>query len=130
MISAMRLDGSTADTAIEASTGRRVFHACLKDILVPTLKKGDLVVMDNLSAHKRRENVGIIEKAGAQAVFLPPCSPDPDPIEMMWSKARAFLRKTEARTRETLFEAIGKALRSVTPQDAMGWFAHCGYNII
>jgi len=99
-------------------------------VLIPTLKPGDVVVADNLSPHKHLETIGLIEQAGASVRFLPPYSPDLNPIEKMWSKIKAALRSAKARTHAALNDAIAAALASVTREDAPGWFASCGYSII
>jgi len=99
-------------------------------VLLPTLGEGDIVVMDNLSANKDADTLALVGSAGACVAFLPPYSPDLNPIEMMWSKVRSILRKLELRDNESLFEAVGTALAAVTASDALGWFAHCGYNCI
>lgn len=130
MISSVRLDGETACMAIEGATDTEVFRVYVREILVPTLRPGDIVVMDNLGAHKSRETIELIEAVGATARFLPAYSPDLNPIEMMWSKVKNLLRSFEARTVEDLTEAIGRALAEVTKKDAMGWFTHCGYSFI
>lgn len=130
MISSIRLDGSTACLAIEGATDTEVFRAYVREILCPTLRAGDLVIMDNLSPHKNDLTLGLIVKAGASVAFLPAYSPDLNPIEKMWSKVKQFLRSAEARTREALTAAIGAALRNVTRQDAVNWFASCGYSFI
>lgn len=116
--------------AIEGATDTEVFRVYVREILVPTLRPGDIVVMDNLGAHKSRETIELIEAVGATARFLPAYSPDLNPIEMMWSKVKNLLRSFEARTVEDLTEAIGRALAEVTKKDAMGWFTHCGYSFI
>lgn len=100
------------------------------ELLLPTLKAGDVVVMDNLSAHKNAQTVALIEGVGASVLFLPPYSPDFNPIELMWSKVKNLLRGAEARTSEDLLRAVGEALSKVTARDARNWFAHCGYNFI
>ena len=115
---------------IEGATNTEVFRAYVREVLLPTLEPGDVVVMDNLSAHKNVETIGLIEAAGARALFLPPYSPDFNPIELMWSKVKNLLRTAEARTPEELFRAIGDALSKVTAKDAAHWFAHCGYSFI
>lgn len=115
---------------IEGATDTAVFQAYVRAILVPSLRPGDIVVMDNLSPHKNEHTVALIEQAGASVRFLPAYSPDLNPIEMMWSKVKALLRGAEARTAEELQRAIAQALRQVTPQDAAHWFAACGYSII
>jgi len=130
MIGAVRLDGNTACMTIEDATDTEVFRAFVQQVLIPTLKPGDKVVMDNLSPHKNTETVRLLEQAGMQVCFLPPYSPDFNPIEKMWSKIKAALRSAKARTRTALNRAIAAALSSVTPEDAAGWFASCGYSII
>ena len=130
MISSIRLDGSTACMTIEGATDTEVFQTYVREILCPALRTGDTVVMDNLSPHKSDQTLALIEQAGAQVFFLPAYSPDLNPIEKMWSKVKSFLRSAEARTEETLIEAIGLALRTITPQDAINWFAACGYSFI
>jgi transposase len=130
MISSVRLDGSTACMTIEAATDTAVFQAYVRAILVPSLRPGDIVVMDNLGPHKNAQTVELIEQAGATVRFLPAYSPDLNPIEMMWSKVKTLLRSAEARTADQLQHAIARALQAVTPQDAAHWFAACGYSII
>ena len=128
MISSIRLDGSTACMALEGTTDTESFRAYVQTVLVPTLRAGDLVVMDNLSPHKSDPTLALITEAGAQVLFLPAYSPDLNPIEMMWSKVKHWLRSAEARTQADLITAIGQALARVTAQDALNWFAHCGYS--
>jgi transposase len=130
VIGAMRMDGSTACMAIEGATDVEVFGAYVRRVLGPFLKPGDLVVMDNLAAHKSEAILALIRQAGAEAIFLPAYSPDLNPIEKMWSKLKNILRRLEARTAESLIAAIGQALNTITPQDAINWFASCGYNFI
>lgn len=130
MISSVRLDGGTACMTIEGATDTLVFHAYVREILVPSLRPGDIVVMDNLGAHKNAQTLALIEAAGATVRFLPAYSPDLNPIEMMWSKVKAWLRSAEARTHPELLHAIAAALRAVTADNARGWFAACGYSII
>jgi len=127
MLSSFRLDGSTAAMNLDGPTDRLAFDAYVEHILLPTLRPGDIVVMDNLAPHKSPRAAELIQQAGAELWFLPPYSPDFNPIEKMWSKVKAFLRKIKARTEQTLERAIGAALRTITPQDAAGWFRHCGY---
>ena len=130
MISSIRLDGTTACMAIEGAADGDVFQAYIREILLPTLRAGDVVIMDNLRVHKTAGTAALIESAGAEVRFLPPYSPDPDPIEKMWSKVKTLLRKAAARTHEKLLEAIAAALDAVTPEDAGNWFVSCGYNKI
>lgn len=130
MISAVRLDGTTACMTIEGATNTEVFHAYVRHILVPVLRPGDIVVLDNLGAHKNESPLALIRDAGAEVRFLPAYSPDLNPIEMMWSKVKALLRKAQARNHPDLLKAIGAALAAVSPQDALGWFVACGYSFI
>ena len=130
MISSMRLDGSTACMTTEGATNTEVFLAYVREVLVPSLRAGDIVVMDNLRAHKNDRVLALIEQAGAEVRFLPAYSPDLNPIEMMWSKVKAILRKSQARNHPDLLAAIASALASVTPDDALGWFISCGYSFI
>jgi len=127
MISSVRFDGSTACMVVDGATTKDVFKAYIEKILLPTLKAGDIVVMDNLSAHKNQETIALIESVGGQLWFLPPYSPDLNPIEKMWSKIKAILRKLKARTEKALINAISKALEQITASDAKGWFEACGY---
>ena len=130
VIGAVRLDGTTAAMAIEGATDTEVFRAYVQEVLVPTLRTGDLVIMDNLAPHKNEQTIALIRQVGADVLFLPPYSPDLNPIEMMWSKIKALLRKASARTHEDLLAALAHALEAVTPSDARGWFAACGYSFI
>jgi len=128
MIASVRLDGTTACMALEGTTDTESFRAYVEAVLVPTLRPGDLVVMDNLSPHKSDPTLALILQVGAQVRFLPAYSPDLNPIEKMWSKIKSLLRSAEARTPADLVQAIGQALAQVTPQDTLGWFASCGYS--
>ena len=127
MISSMRLDGSTACMVVDGATDKDVFKAYVQHILCPTLKPGDIVIMDNLSAHKNQEVKDLIESVDAEIWFLPPYSPDLNPIEKMWSKIKTILRSLKARTEQALVDAIAKALDAITASDAKGWFESCGY---
>ena len=130
MIGAVRQDGGTACMTVEGAVNAEVFRSYIREVLLPTLKAGDILVMDNLSAHKDREALDLLKDAGVTVRFLPAYSPDLNPIELMWSKVKALLRKAEARTNEALLHAIGDALSLVTQKDATHWFAHCGYSVI
>jgi transposase len=130
MIGAIRLDGSTACMTIEGATDTEVFRTYVSQVLCPTLHAGDVVIMDNLSPHKSEPTLSLIAQAGAQIRFLPAYSPDLNPIEKMWSKVKSHLRTAEARTQPALLQAIASALQSITPRDAMNWFASCGYSFI
>ena len=124
-ISSVRLDDTTACMTIEGATNTAVVYAYGVEVLAPTLRRGDIVVMDNLGAHKNERTLALIEAVGAEVRFLPAYSPDLNPIELMWSKVKA-----QARNHPDLLAAIASALAAVTPQDALGWFAHCGYSFI
>ena len=124
------MDGSTACLSIEGTTDTAVFDTYIRQVLAPTLRAGDILVLDNLSSHKNEPTLEWLAQAGVEVVFLPPYSPDLNPIEKMWSKVKAALRSAAARTPADLVEAIGEALRCVTRQDAVNWFAHCGYSFI
>ena len=130
MLASIRLDGATACMTIEGATDTEVFQSYVREVLCPTLRPGDLVVMDNLSPHKHDHTLRLIEQTGASVRFLPAYSPDLNPIEKMWSKVKQFLRSAEARTGAELQQAIAAALACVTAQDAMSWFASCGYSFI
>jgi transposase len=130
MLSAIRLDGSTASMTIEGATDTEVFRTYVREVLCPMLRAGDIVVMDNLSPHKNDTTLALIEQVGATVRFLPAYSPDLNPIEKMWSKVKQCLRSAEARTGEELLVAIAAALASITPHNAANWFASCGYSFI
>lgn len=130
MISSIRLNGSTACMAINAATDTEVFRTYVEQVLCPSLCNGDIVIMDNLSSHKSGPTIELIEATGADVLFLPAYSPDFNPIEKMWSKVKESLRAAEARNQEELVNAIGQALAKVTAQDAINWFASCGYSFI
>ena len=130
MIASLRWDGTTACLAIEGATDTEVFRTYVQAVLCPTLRPGDLVVMDNLSPHKNDQTLALIDQAGARVAFLPAYSPDLNPIELMWSKVKNTLRSAEARTHQDLIAALASALESISASDARNWFAHCGYNFI
>ena len=113
--------------ALEGTTDTESFRAYVGEVLVPTLRPGDIVVLDNLSPHKSDPTLALITNTGAQVLFLPAYSPDLNSIEKMWSKVKALLRGAEARTPADLVTAIGQALARVTAQDTLGWFVSCGY---
>lgn len=128
MISSVRLDGSSACMTIEGATDTLVFREYVRHVLCPSLRAGDVVILDNLMPHKSAETLALIEAVGASVRFLPAYSPDLNPIEKMWSKVKNSLRGTAARTLPELERAIDSALQGVTAQDAAGWFTSCGYN--
>ena len=129
LIAALSAEGMGQAMSVEGATDGAAFEAYVKHFLVPTLKEGQVVVMDNLQAHKSSRIRKLIESAGASVLFLPPYSPDFSPIEEAFSKIKTILRSIEARTQETLVEAIGQALDAVSRSDALGWFSHCGYRL-
>ena len=129
MIGAVRWRGVCAGLVVDAPTDAVVFETFIEQLLVATLCPGDVVVMDNLAAHKGAAVREAIEAVGAAVLFLPPYSPDFNPIESMWSKVKQFLRHAAARTFDTLVAAIGDVLRSVTLDDCHGFFAGCGYGV-
>ena len=116
--------------AVVGSTTRGVFEAYIEQVLSTTLKPGHVVMLDNLSAHKGSKIRELIEAQGCELLFLPPYSPDLNPIEEAFAKVKALLRRAGARTRETLMEAMGRALEAVTVRDARGFFEHCGYRVL
>ncbi len=128
LIASMTLEDAMGEAmAFEGSTKAFVFEAYVQHFLAPTLRPGQIVVMDNLGAHKTDRVRELIEERGCKLWFLPAYSPDLNPIEEAFSKVKAYLRKAAARMREALVEAMGQALSAITPRDAAGWFAHCGY---
>lgn len=127
LLASLSLKGIGASMIIEGAVNAQVFEAYLEHILIPSLEPGQIVIMDNLRVHKGVCVRRLIEAQGCHLLFLPAYSPDFSPIEETFSKVKAFLRRVGARTRETLEEAIGQALETVTVQDAQGWFGHCGY---
>ena len=127
MVAALRQDRIEAPLVIEGAMDSMVFRGYVERILVSTLRPGDVVVMDNLSPHKTLGVQEAIEAAGAAVRFLPPYSPDFNPIESMWSKAKQHLRSTAARTQDRLVRAVGDALRSITKADCRGFFRGYGY---
>jgi transposase len=121
--------GIGAAMAFEGATTKVVFETYVERVLAPMLEPRQIVVMDNLGAHKGQRIKELIEARGASLLFLPAYSPDFSPIEEAFSKIKALLKKAAARTREALVEAIGLALEAVTSEDAEGWFVHCGYQV-
>jgi transposase len=128
LLASITLRGLGPCLAVEGATTREVFETYLERVLAPTLGPGQMVVMDNLSAHKGGRVKKIIEGKGCELLYLPPYSPDFNPIEQAFSKVKGLLRRARARTREALIEAMGLALSAVSARDARGFFGHCGYN--
>jgi transposase len=130
MISAVRTSGPFAAASIVGATDSDVFRTYVREVLAPHLHPGDVVVMDNLTPHKAAGVREAIESVGAQLRYLPPYSPDFNPIENMWSKVKGKLRSLAARSVDAVHDAIGVALATVTPGDCAGFFHHCGYPAI
>jgi transposase len=129
VLSSMSAEGMGPSLTVEGATTSVVFEAYMEQVLAPTLRKGQVVVMDNLSAHKGERIRQLIEERGCFLIYLPSYSPDLNPIEEAFSKIKRLVRKAEARTKEALLEAIGWALSAVTSADARGFFEHCGYRM-
>ncbi len=127
LTAAVRLEGVGACLAFDGATNTACFETYVERCLAPTLRPGDIVVMDNLSCHKTAEVARLVEAAGAEVRFLPAYSPDLNPIERLFSKLKAYLRSAAARTVDGLIAAMGDALRAIRPGDIVGWFAHSGY---
>jgi transposase len=129
LIASMSLHGMGETMVVEGSTDALAFEVYVEHFLAPSLKEGQVVVFDNLGAHKPQRIRELIEARGAEVLFLPSYSPEFNPIEEAFSKIKGIVRKVGARTHETLFEAIGQALLAITPVDTAGWFAHSGYEV-
>ena len=129
IIGAMRLSGETPSMILPGATDRMAFEVYLREVLAPTLRPGDVVIMDNLLIHKSNEITKIINDKKSKLLYLPPYSPDLNPIEKMWSKIKTYLRSVKARSEPKLFKKIGEAFRQITPQNIKGWFKACGYVI-
>jgi transposase len=128
LIAAITLEeGMGAPMSVEGATDSEAFEAYVEHFLAPTLREGQLVVLDGLGAHRPKKIRELVEARGADLVFLPSYSPELNPIEEAFSKVKQLVRKEGARLSEALVEAIGRALAAVTPEDAAGWFAHAGY---
>lgn len=123
------LRGLIAPLRLIGSMTGDVFEAYIEQFVCPELRAGDVVIVDNLSAHKRTSVGALVENANARIRFLPPYSPDLSPIEPCWSKVKQVIRGLQARTLEVLDDAIVRGLRAVTCSDARGWFRHCGYPV-
>jgi transposase len=128
MIGALTVNGLSAVMTLEGATDADAFYTYVDQVLAPELRPGTLVVLDNLSAHKDERIRFRIEACGAKLVFLPPYSPELNPIECAWSKLKSLLKVAKARTRDSLDAAIGMAMQMISSDDACGWFNHCGYN--
>jgi len=129
LIAALGIGGMRCSTVVDGAVNADIFEAFVERVLAPELRPGDVVVMDNLSSHKRARTRELIEAAGAELAFLPPYSPDLNPIEMIFSKIKQALRGLECRTRHALWSAMQSVLDLVTPTDAANCFRHCGYSL-
>lgn len=129
MVAAIGVGGVSAPMTVNGAVDGAVFLAYVREVLCPTLIEGDIVVMDNLGAHRVTGVAQAIEAKGARVEYLPPYSPDFNPIEKCWSKIKTALRRAKARTREALEAALKEALLTVTEADVRAWFIHCGYPV-
>jgi transposase len=129
IIGALGIGGLSALMTVDGATDGDIFRVYVGEVLCPSLRPGDIVMMDNLRAHKVSGVREAIEGRGAKLIYLPPYSPDLNPIERCWSKIKTALRAIGARTRRALEGAIKKALSTITESDAFAWFAHCGYEL-
>src|SRR5918997_986616 len=127
LLASMTHEGIGPCLVVEEATTRKVFETYIEQMLGPALRPGQIVVMDNLSSHKGERVRELIEERGCKLLYLPPYSPDLNPIEEALSKIKHILRKIAVRTKETLIEAIGRALAAVSAQDVSGFFVNCGY---
>ena len=128
-VAAITLEGVKAPWLLEGSMNGPAFETYVEHVLAPSLRRGDIVLLDNLAPHKHAAVRQLIERRGARVEFLPPYSPDLNPIEQCWSKVKTALRAAKARTFDALVDALADALRSVTATDIAAWFAHCGYAV-
>jgi transposase len=128
-VAALRWDGITAPAVLDGPINGRSFTAYVEQMLVPTLRKGDIVVLDNLGSHKGKAARAAIERAGAELRFLPPYSPDLNPIEQVFAKLKALLRRASPRTREALWRQIGKSLDQYSAQECANYLAASGYRM-
>ena len=129
LIAALDVNGVRCSTLVDGAVNADVFEAFVEQVLVPQLRRGDTVVMDNLSSHKRARTRQLIEAAGARVLYLPPYSPDLNPIEMVFAKIKQLLRSLACRTREALWQTMQSVLDQITPGDAANCFRHCGYTL-
>jgi transposase len=129
LLSSMTIEGMGPSLAVEGATTARVFETYIEKVLVPTLHKGRIVVMDNLSAHRPKRIRELLESRGCELLYLPSYSPDYNPIEEAFAKIKNLLRKAAARSKEALVEAIAAALSAITAEDVRGFFEHAGYRL-
>lgn len=129
LIAALGIEGVCCSTVVDGAVNADVFEAFVERVLIEQLRPGDVVIMDNLSSHKRSRTRQLIESVGATLLFLPPYSPDLNPIEMIFSKIKQLLRSLACRTRKALWNAMQSVLDQVTANDAINCFRHCGYTL-
>jgi len=129
MIGALALDGFRGFMTIDAGTSAEVFHAFVGHQLAPNLRQGDVVVMDNLSAHKNAASIEMIRAAGAKVLFLPPYSPEYNPIEKAWAKMKELMRRLDTLTREAFDVAVAAAMDTISGKDIQAWVRHAGYSL-
>lgn len=130
LVAGMSRKTALAPMVLDGPMDSIAFESYVKQMLLPEIPKGAIVVMDNLSAHKSPRIAQLLQEAGCELRYLPPYSPDFNPIEQMWSKVKSHLKRVKARTQESLFQAIGEAISKVTPNDTEGFFLHCFVGII
>jgi transposase len=129
LIAALGIEGMRCSTVVDGAVNGDLFEAFVEQVLLPELREGDIVIMDNLSSHKRPRIRTLIEATGAKLQFLPPYSPDLNPIEMVFSKVKQALRSLACRTRDALWNAMQSVLDKVTASDASNCYKHCGYTL-
>jgi transposase len=129
LLASIGWEGMGPSMAIEGSTTKEVFETYIEHFLTPVLRPGQVVIMDNLGAHKGERVRELVESRGCELLYLPPYSPDLNPIEEAFSKVKGLLRRAGSRTRGALIEAMGRALDAVASRDARGFFEHCGYRL-
>lgn len=129
LIAALGIKGLRCSTVVDGAVNSDVFEAFVEHVLLPELRPGDIVIMDNLSSHKRPRIQELIATRQAELRYLPPYSPDLNPIEMILSKIKQLLRTLACRTRKALWESMQAVLDAVTPSDATNCFAHAGYSL-
>jgi transposase len=129
LIAALDRGGIRCSTVVDGAVNADVFEAFIEQVLLPTLKPGDIVVMDNLSSHKRARTRELIRSCGADVLYLPPYSPDLNPIENVFAKIKQCLRGLACRTREALWETMQSVLDRISTSDAVNCFRHCGYTL-
>lgn len=129
LIAALDIEGMRCSTVVDGPINADVFESFVEQVLVPELGPGDIVVMDNLSSHKRARTRELIESRGAELVFLPPYSPDLNPIEMVFAKLKQLLRSMACRTKQALWHNMQSLINQITASDAFNCFRHCGYTL-